>query len=256
MNSVIHRAIELNNLGAARLNTQDLGDAMGTFREGLAYLKNNSSDDHHAADFLGVSTSLPQLGDGPFLLPVEKLEQDPTIMPNSCVTVRAYYFDHPLLLDGTADIPAVADILCLTYQISAVLLFNLALAHHWMGMQLARADLHRSAVRLYNTAHNLLKALEEESMGQPLPPESGFNYSFFNMLKLLSMNNMAQICYDELGDYEQMTVALSSMQRMIVDEWPLFSRSVRTARLVSEEDATSLMINAKMLKVPYTAGAA
>ena len=81
------------------------------------------------------------------------------------------------------------------------------------------------------------------------------------------MNNVAQICYDELGDYEQMTVAVSAMQRlmMIVDECsgPLLCRhnnnnnSVLLAHPpVSEEEAASLMINARMLQEPCTAGAA
>ena len=71
------------------------------------------------------------------------------------------------------------------------------------------------------------------------------------------------------GDYEQMTVAVSAMQRlmMIVDECsgPLLFRhnnnnnnSVLSAHQlpVSEEEAASLMINARMLQEPCTAGAA
>ena len=110
-------------------------------------------------------------------------------------------------------------------------------------------------------AHNLLKSMEEH-LGQPLM-RGGFSDSFPNILKLLSMNNVAQICYDELGDYEQMTVAVSSMQRMMVaDECfrpPLFlhrSNSSVLPDLVSEEDVASLMINANLLVEPRIAEAA
>ena len=163
MYSVIHRAIELNNLGAAHLNNQNLRDAIWTLREGLTYLHDHhASDEQNATDFLDDASS-PQLDVEPLLIPVKRIDQDPTDLPSSGVTLRAYSFCHPLLLDENAEnIPAIPHLLlCVTHQISAVILFNYALAHHWMGMRLARTELHRSAVRLYHAAHNLVQAMEE-----------------------------------------------------------------------------------------------
>ena len=253
MLTILYQAIQLNNYGAVHLNAQNVGDAIRAFREGFLYLKHAAAV--HEQDDQIIREDSPSGLTNPVLIQVYKLEQGQPATANIPITTT-YYFSHPLLLDenidlSTSTIATQQRFHCVTNQISAVMLFNFALAHHRQGMRQARADLCRSAVRIYNSAIDLLRPVVTFWGNQW---QHSLSTCFPHLLILLSLNNTAQIYYDEFCDYDLMSAVCVDMKRMICDSLLLSDSSVPLLLSVGETDA--LTVNATMLCSPSAAGAA
>ena len=260
---MLHRAIQLNNLGAAHLNAHNVGGAMSAFREGFTSLQVAAAGDSVEEDQTFGKDS-PSGLTGPSLIQVYKLDQDRdraiTTSSSNSSSSATYYFNCPLLLDenirlATSAITTLQGCLCATNQVSAVMMFNFALAHHLQGVRQPRADLHRSAIRLYNMAAGLLQPLATVLENQLQQPQHSHSSCSPFLMILLCLNNTAQICYDELCEYEPMTAVCVSMQCMIRQSL-LVSDNSSVPLLLSEKDAKALTLNATMLGSPSTAGAA
>ena len=257
---MLYRAIQLNNLGAVHLNAHNVGGAMRAFREGFTSLQVAAAGDS-VEDDRTFGMDSPSGLTGPSLIQVYKLDQDrDRAIANTSSSSATYYFNCPLLLDenirlSTSAITTLQGYLCVTNQVSAVMLFNFALAHHLQGVRQPRADLYRSAIRLYNMAAGLLQPLAAVLKNQlPQPQRTHSSCSPFLMI-LLCLNNTAQIYYDELCEYEPMTAVCVSMQCMIRQSL-LVSDNSSVPLLLSETDAKALTLNATMLRSPSAAGAA
>ena len=265
MLQVLHRAIQLNNLGAVHLHAHNVGDAVRAFREGITYLKQATAAVDEADVDQGVvetlGNSLPFEVTGSLLIQVHKLEHDRAATATCCSSSScstAFYFSHPFLLgkniltstSSTSMKPQ--EYLCATNQVSAVMLFNFALAHHLHGVRQARAAFNRSAIRLYNMSLGVLQSLAEV-LGKPAPlhhcRDSSSSSCTPSLLILLCLNNIAQIYYDELCEYEPMKAACTSMQRMIREP-------DSSVLLLSVEEADALTLNATLLCSPFAAGVA
>ena len=275
---MLYRAIQLNNLGAVHLNAHNVGGAMRAFREGFTSLQVAAAGDSLSVEEdQTFGKDSPSGLTGPSLIQVYKLDQDQDRDQDRAITTTnnnsntnsissgssshaTYYFNCPLLLDENVDlftsvIRTLQEYLCVTNQVSAVMLFNFALAHHLQGVCQARTDLYRSAIRLYNMAAGLLQPLAAVLTNQLQQSQHSHSSCSPFLMILLCLNNTAQIYYDELCEYEPMTAVCVSMQCMIRQSL-LVSDNSSVPLLLSEKDAKALTLNATMLGSPSTAGAA
>ena len=149
MLQVLHRAIQLNNLGAVHLHAHNVGDAVRAFREGITYLKQATAAVDEADVDQGVvetlGNSLPFEVTGSLLIQVHKLEHDRAATATCCSSSSC----STAFTSTSTTSMTPQEYLCATNQVSAVMLFNFALAHHLHGVRQARAEFNRSAIRLY-----------------------------------------------------------------------------------------------------------
>lgn len=202
MNTMIHRVIDLNNRGVQFLEAGDHELARISFKEALertTYLLNLKQE---AEDRLGRDAFLEQfsIAQDPYCCdengncsiqssPEMRNINQPRIQRvpiSTTLTSRdtgSFIYSHALMLSRACCTSPASDEYC--HRESAVIMFNLALVHHWRGMHFGVTSLLPKALKLYEMSYSLI--------------QNGATFSHHLVLALL--NNMGQI-HHELTQYE------------------------------------------------------
>lgn len=247
----IRSACELNNRGVSLLVAGELQVAMMSFQDALATIKhavNDTQDEDyeqlgHASD--STTTKRPGTPHPTAWIDDEEEEEEeleqrcefsirecPASVPIKSVGQQGYVYDRPLLLGAPSSNDDVETLLSLY---SAVILFNLALACHWMGRHRGREPAARRALVLYRMSMQLLMSCAQVGT-MPV------------VLALLALNNRANIHY-EYCDYQQTATCLQEMSKILTDDEFLCSS-------LPETDVEGLLLNVILLETPTAAKAA
>jgi hypothetical protein len=218
----IKRASELNNHGIKLLVAGHSQEAMNSFQNALAGIKEVVSDQNPRFD-CEASMSLA---------PTQRLISESPLILQALQTDQSFVYNRPLVIEEVTAV-AIDDLDSTLALLSAAILFNLALCCHQVGGAGQEKALKRASV-LYRMSLQLLQNCEANECT--------------TVICLLALNNRAQIHY-ELCDYSQSGHCLKQISKIMHDD-------IRLHESLNAADLEGLLLNVMLQDPPSAARAA
>ncbi len=214
--SLFEQAAQLNNQGVIALIEGDDSFAIESMTKSIKMMKQELAKPTMASDIKSTTAT-----EGPELKTVEIPDMESSD-------------ENHEIFNQAIHIPVNGDESDLDIHVySAAVIFNLALAHHRLGMQVGNEAYQQKALKLYTM---VLRVLDD----------SLIEFRTAIMVKLATINNLTQIRFAK-GDYEEAREGLDHLAGFL---------RVANGEVLAEPQVAGLLMNVLMFRAPRVAAAA
>lgn len=243
---MIHTVVDLNNRGVQHLQSGDHESARMTFKEALqrtTHLLNVKQEAEEGVEYENLDPVEFFMGHPLFKgLNLNDIEANTNTEPrlnsitrvpisNSLVAdqIGSFVYGQALLLSTECCVNPLLHEFC--HRESSVIMFNLALVHHWRGMRYGLISLLPKALRLYEMSYSLIRH------------GAAFETTY---LHLALLNNRGQI-HHELIEYDDADKCFKNLKDILTSG---------ASQIVDGADVHGFLMNIMFLDSPQLAGAA